>query len=134
MLDVALEDGSSETFSKERYCNFTLSALSNVFTTYLHMALHQLMNNHLSCHEGKFPLPIQQPLHKTYFSIYSSNSTNTGHMNPDKPLNLIYYNILLSIYCVKSRFHVFCICIFFKKGRAYWRERYPPLKRMKNAY
>lgn len=35
LLEVGFEDESSETLASERYCNLTLSALSNVFTTYL---------------------------------------------------------------------------------------------------
>jgi hypothetical protein len=36
LLEAIAEDPlPSATFAKERYCNFTLSALSKVFTTYL---------------------------------------------------------------------------------------------------
>lgn len=35
LSDIIFEEGLSWTFSSDRYCNFTLSALSSVFTTYL---------------------------------------------------------------------------------------------------
>ena len=36
LVAIGFGDGLSGTLARERYCSFTLSALSNVFTTYLY--------------------------------------------------------------------------------------------------
>ncbi|KAG5607424.1 hypothetical protein H5410_028916 [Solanum commersonii] len=48
LLDIGWIDKLSETLARERYCNFTLSALSNVFTTYLHKLYIQIKSHYLA--------------------------------------------------------------------------------------
>lgn len=75
LLDVGWIDKLSETLARERYCNFTLSALSNVFTTYLQHKLCIQIKSHY--------LPSRRILSTTAKWQEANRDINYIDVNPD---------------------------------------------------